>query len=122
MEKTRLIAALLIITIIFSCNHNEGNFMISNESDFDIDSLRIFPDSEVKVLSLKKNESVNYKTLMNLVKSDGSYRILFNVPKTNKTVFQKFGYFSNGYQTEDIINIKIMNDTILFDSEFKHLY
>ncbi|WP_299118735.1 hypothetical protein [uncultured Winogradskyella sp.] len=73
MNKNYTIFFIIVIMITFSCHHSEGNFNISNESDFDIDSLFIIPDSKTDYVSLKKSEKIHYKTQMNEAKSDGNY-------------------------------------------------
>jgi hypothetical protein len=115
-----LFCSICIISI--SCSPNKGKFKITNESDFKIDSLCILPDSKKKLIALKKGEHMNYEILMNKVKSDGSYIIAFKNSETNETVSQEFGYYTNGYQIEDVINIRVLNDTILINSTFKNSY
>ena len=122
MEKVRNILLLVIISISFSCSYSEGNFTISNESDFDIDSLSILPDSKRKHISLKKGEKVNHVVMMNEVKTDGSYFISFKNSESKEIISTAFGYYTNGYQVEDNMNIKILNDTIMFDSKFDNSY
>lgn len=113
---------LLGISCMLSCSSNEGKFQITNESDFDLDSLSILPDSNKLTIKIEKGESLKHRINMNEAKTDGSYFISFKNVETNKTISRGFGYYTNGYQTEDIINIKILNDTILINSEFKYLY
>lgn len=111
---------MLSIVLFASCSANEGRFNISNESSFNIDSLTIIPDSKNKFVSLKKGEKIEYITQMNAAKSDGSYWIYFKKPNAYESIFQNFGYYTNGSQIEDVINIRILNDTILIESKFKN--
>lgn len=113
---------LLIISCMLSCSNNEGKFLITNESDFDIDSLSILPDSNKLNIKIKQGESLKHYINMSEAKTDGNYFISFKNIETSKTISRGFGYYTNGYQTEDIINIKILNDTILINSEFKYLF
>jgi hypothetical protein len=55
---------------------------------------------------------------MNDVKTDGSYLISFKNSETKKVRSTSFGYYTNGNQVEDIINIKILNDTIITSGKF----
>ncbi|WP_282040660.1 hypothetical protein [Winogradskyella flava] len=122
MKRIENIFFIITLTVIFSCSHNEGHFNISNESDFHIDSLSIAPDSNKQIVTIKKGESLDLDIKMNEVKSDGSYFISFKNSMTNEIVSKAFGYYTNGYQVEDKINIKILNDTILIKSKFYNSY
>ncbi|WP_138433135.1 hypothetical protein [Winogradskyella algicola] len=122
MKRFKSLIVLMLFTLIFACNSNTGKFLITNKSNFDVDSLSILPDSEKALIRIKQGESLRHNINMNEVKTDGSYLISFKNETTNQTITRAFGYYTNGYQTEHIINIKIMNDTILINSEFKHLY
>ncbi len=120
MGKIKLLISSIMLIIIFSCSHNKGSFFISNESDFNIDSLSIMPDSKMKLSALKKGEEIKHDILMDKAKSDGSYFMTFKNSETNQTISQRFGYYTNGYQTESLINIRILNDTILINSKFNN--
>lgn len=122
MKRFKLPILLTLFIFIFSCDSHKGKFLITNESDFDVDSLSILPDNDQALIKIKQGESLKHSINMNKIKTDGCYFISFKNVETSKTVSRRFGYFTNGYQTDDIINIKIMNDTILVNSEFKHLY
>ncbi|MUU79666.1 hypothetical protein [Winogradskyella endarachnes] len=116
-----IIVYSLALVLLLSCSFNEGNFTVINKSDFKIDSLSIQPDSKHQMFSLDKNESITVNTNMNSVDIDGSYIISFK--RDNKTMTEKqFGYYTNGYQIEDIINITVLNDTILINSKFDKTY
>jgi hypothetical protein len=122
--KTNLKAfyGILLLSVVFSCGSNEGKFIISNESDFDIDSLYILPDSKKQIIKIAKGEHVNHDIKMNKVESDGSYFISFRNSETKKIRFTSFGYYTNGYQVEDNIRIKILNDTIMISSNFDDIF
>ncbi|WP_299111760.1 hypothetical protein [uncultured Winogradskyella sp.] len=122
MKNIINILLLVIVTITLSCSRNEGNFTISNESDFDIDSLYLIPDSKKQIIEIKKGEQVNLDIKMDEVKSDGSYLISFVNSSTNQKKSKSFGYYTNGYQMEDIINIRILNDTILISAKFDDIF
>ena len=57
-----------------------------------------------------------------MVKTDGTYSLSFKNESTGQTVSQDFGYYTNGYQVEDNMNIRILNDTIVFNSKFNSSY
>jgi hypothetical protein len=116
--KLKTTFTILLLTIVFSCSHNQGNFVISNECDFDINSLYILPDSNKQLINIKKGQIIKYNINMNDVKIDGSYLISFKNSETKKVRSTSFGYYTNGNQVEDIINIKILNDTIITSGKF----
>ncbi|WP_299113007.1 hypothetical protein [uncultured Winogradskyella sp.] len=109
---------ILLFSLLISCSNNKGEFIIVNESDFDIDSLSIMPDSKKQFIYIEKGSKIKYSIAMDEVSSDGSYFISFRNVKDNKRIEQRFGYYTNGYQTEKEIVITIKNDTILFKSNF----
>ncbi|MBC3844839.1 hypothetical protein H8K90_00470 [Winogradskyella echinorum] len=122
MKKSSSLLLTVIFLITISCSLNKGKFTITNDSDFDIDSLSIIPDSKKKLIALKKGDIVNHSILMDEVKSDGRYYLSFKKSGTNQIVSQGFGYYTNGYQIEDVINIRILNDTILINGKFNNSY
>jgi len=115
----RLIPVLFVFSLLFfSCHHDEGDFVIINASDFDIDSLSIVPDFKNQQLSLNKNQQKKLTTNMNRVSSDGSYRIIYKNKKNDNFEDISFGYYTNGSQIEKRILVTITNDTIIAKSEF----
>ncbi|MBU2920960.1 hypothetical protein KO504_06365 [Winogradskyella psychrotolerans] len=112
----------LTILLLFSCRSNEGKFMITNKSNFDIDSLSILPDSKQQFIRLGKSKTIDFITKMNKVTSDGSYVISFKNSENNTIISKRFGYYTNGYQIEDVINITVLNDTIMINSKFDTPY
>jgi len=112
----------ILLSCMFSCKSNDGHFIISNESDFDINNVSIMPDANKKIVHIKKGEVLNHNINMSEVKTDGSFTISFQNAKTNDSVSQAFGYYTNGYQIENVISIKVLSDTIIFDSKFDKLY
>ncbi|WP_418638429.1 hypothetical protein [Winogradskyella sp.] len=112
----------LTILLLFSCRSNEGKFMITNKSNFDIDSLSILPDSKQQLIRLGKSKTIDFFTKMNKVTSDGSYVISFKNSENNTIISKRFGYYTNGYQIEDVINITVLNDTIMINSKFDTPY
>ncbi|WP_179352695.1 hypothetical protein [Winogradskyella vidalii] len=109
---------LFIIATLYSCNYNEAKFIITNNSGFNIDSLRITPDSKKEYISLKKGEEVVHYIEMDDLNSDGSYLICFRNLDTKATTKQQFGYYNKGSQIEKNIMITIQKDTILTKSNF----
>ncbi|MDH7913193.1 hypothetical protein [Winogradskyella sp. SYSU M77433] len=108
--------------LLFSCDNNKGEFIIINESDFNIESLNIMPDSKKQFINLKKGETKEHFIFMDEVKTDGSYYMSYINSESKKAVLKPFGYYTNGYQIENAIHIRILNDTILVDGEFNKPY
>ena len=119
--KQNIIGILIFTMILTSCSNKVvADFEIINNTEFNIDSLKIEPNiSDVgKYISLKKGKKAEYKSDMTTIaKTDGAYQISFLVNGINKT--QVFGYFTNGYPLERITKIKIEKDTILIDQVFE---
>lgn len=113
---------LALFLLAFSCDLDKGQFTISNESDFDIEALSISPDADNRMISLKKGETAEHDINMEAVKNDGGYLISFKNESTGQTITRAFGYYTNGYQVEDNMNIRILNDTIVFNSKFNSSY
>lgn len=113
---------LALLLLVFSCDLDKGQFTISNESDFDIEALSIAPDADNSMISLKKGETVEHDINMKMVNTDGTYRLSFKNESTGQTITRAFGYYTNGYQVEDNMNIRILNDTIVFNSKFNSSY
>lgn len=105
---------LIVLVLVFSgCTfENKGNFNVSNKSDFDIHSVTIQPNSKEERITISKGKSVDLTTDMSKVRSDGSYLISFINSETGEQIERKFGYYTNGYQIEEMIFITIKNDTI----------
>ena len=119
MKKNIIIILILILTLTSCDNKVIADFEIMNNTEFNIDSLKIEPNtSDVgKYISLKKGEISEYKSDMTPIpKTDGDYQISFSVNGINKT--QIFGYYTNGYPLEKITKIKIEKDTIVIDQIF----
>ncbi|WP_053971754.1 hypothetical protein [Mangrovimonas sp. ST2L15] len=118
--KQNIIGILVFTLILTSCSNKVvADFEIMNNTEFNIDSLKIEPNiSDVgKYISLKEGEKAEYKSDMTTIsKTDGAYQITFLVNGINKT--QVFGYYTNGYPLEKITKIKIEKDTVLIDQVF----
>ena len=116
-----IIGILIFTMILTSCSNKVvADFEIINNTEFNIDSLKIEPNicDVGKYISLKKGEKAEYKSDMTTIaKTDGAYQISFLVNGINKT--QVFGYYTNGYPLERITKIKIEKDTILIDQVFE---
>lgn len=119
--KKNIIGILISILILTSCSNKViAEFEIMNDTEFNIDSLKIEPNISNlgKYIFLKKGEKFQYKSDMTTIaKTDGSYEISFLVNGINKT--QVFGYYTNGYPLERITKIKIEKDTIMIDQVFE---
>ncbi|WP_229719263.1 hypothetical protein [Winogradskyella schleiferi] len=108
----------IMITLFSSCSQYEGKFTVSNQSDFDIDSLTILPDTKQQSIRLEKGEKINYYSSMGEKIPEGSYSISFRNSKNKEMSSKKFGYYSSGMQLEDKINIIILNDDIEIEYVF----
>ncbi len=119
--KKNIIGILIFSLILTSCSNKVvADFEITNNTEFNIDSLNIEPNiSDIgKYISPKKGEKVEYKSDMTTIpKTDGDYQISFLMNGVNKK--QVFGYYTNGYPLERITKIKIEKDTILIDQVFE---
>ncbi|TGV02577.1 hypothetical protein [Flavivirga rizhaonensis] len=104
--------------LLYSCCTDNGKFLIKNNSDFDIESLSIIPDSKTQYFKIKKGDHIYINTCMNEVKSDGGYSITYKNISSGKTISNSFGYYTNGSQIEKRILILISNDGISYDSKF----
>ncbi|NRD20732.1 hypothetical protein HNV08_11790 [Winogradskyella eckloniae] len=114
------LASLLFLCT--SCHFNKGHFVITNASDFKIDSLAINPNTKQEFISLDQGESMAYSISMTEAKSDGSYFISYKNHENSNKISKSFGYYSNGHQIEDEIHITVLNDTVLIKSKFDKTY
>lgn len=119
----KIMGFLIMILLLTSCSHKViADFQVTNNTEFDIDSLKIEPNinEATKYISLKKGEMVEYKSDMTTIaKVDGGYTISFIIDGENKV--QNFGYYTNGNPLpfEEITKIEIKNDTILIEQILK---
>ena len=125
MKKLYIFISIPVLSLILlSCNNKViANFEITNETDFSIDSLKIEPMviTDGKYISLNNNETIAYEVDMTgIVKTDGSYKLSYYL--NGKTIIKDFGYYTNGYPIENLIEVTVLNDTILFNSKFYNSY
>ena len=113
-----MIYILALLFLVLSCDADKSKFTITNESDFNIDSLSISPDAQSKMISIKKGETIEHNINMKMVNTDGTYRLSFKNESTGQTITRAFGYYTNGNQIEDIIKVRILNDTIMTSGKF----
>ncbi|MBC2844815.1 hypothetical protein [Winogradskyella flava] len=122
--KKNTLKILVILLILSSCNNKvEAIFKISNQTGFEIDSLKIEPMviQDGKYISLKPEEEIKYSSDMTgIAKIDGNYRISYH--QNGETIVKDFGYYTNGYPLEDLTIIEILSDTILIKSEIDNTY
>jgi len=106
----------LIVLTLFSCNSFENGVevKIDNNSDETITDI-VFTTSEnletIEFESIDTNKSVKGFLSMEKNKVDGTYLIKFT-RKNGKIESKEIGYYSNGIPLEEIIEIKITNDSI----------
>jgi hypothetical protein len=110
---TKHIFLSLSTLFIFSCSFHQGDFKITNKSDFNLDSVSIIPNTKHQLVSIEKGETINYYTAMKEASSDGSYTISFQNSENKEIISKTFGYHSSGMQLEDEIQINITNDDVL---------
>jgi hypothetical protein len=119
----RIIIGFGILTLLMiRCDSKvTARFEIMNGADFILDSVRIIPNGyeSDKYITLGVNEKIEYLVDMSsIAKTDGDYQLNYiNEAGLMETLI--FGYYTNGYQIESVIRIRIETDTIIFDSEFK---
>lgn len=118
--KNSLIISLLIL-LISSCGRNSVEFNVQNKTNTKIDSIAIYvrgSQNNHAYFSLIPNESKTYiLDMRNIGMGDGSYRIDYQLtaPQINKIMH--FGYFTSGSSQNELINIELERDTILFEYE-----
>lgn len=106
----------LIVLTLVSCNYLKKGVevKIDNNSDEKITDI-VFTTSEnlesIEFESIDTNKSVKGFLSMKENKVDGTYLIKFT-RKNGKIESKEISYFSNGIPLEEIIEIKITNDSI----------
>ena len=113
-----LILLLAGASLVSACStgnvETKARFIIVNRSGSDIDSIRIEPDIDSKIMRVKSSDSINYYSNMtNLPKVDGAYSFRFRKTHSKKMQWFGFGYFTNGYPLEDYTRIIVFADTVL---------
>ena len=107
----------LIVLTLFSCNYLKQGIevKIDNDSNETITDI-VFTTSEnletIEFESIDTNKSVKGFLSMKENKVDGTYLIKLT-RKNGKIESQEIGYYSNGIPLEEIIEIKITNDSII---------
>ncbi len=116
-----IILISLMGTFCTSCGKKKAQFEITNDSNFNIDSLRIETHlmDTTNLISLKPGQTIKYATSMDGVGGDGAYYLWYHL--NSKQNFLQFGYYTNGAQFEESTQIRISKDTVLFHSEFGNL-
>lgn len=121
--KLKLLGFAVLILLLSSCDSKTTlKFEISNDSNTRIDSLRIIPSGYESdyFISIASNKATEYiMDMTDIVKVDGDYQIDF-IKDSNIRISKTFGYYTNGYPIEKLIQVKINNDTIIFDSELSN--
>lgn len=122
MKKNILLFALIISFISCEDKNDFLHLSITNQTSNDISNMKlytyvgggegklIFQDS-LFIGSISKGQKLEKDwDLKNLVKSDGSYYLVFTNNKNS--VDKKFGYFSNGILIDKKYNILISDNEI----------
>ena len=122
MRKAILLFALIISFISCEDKNDFLHLSITNQTSNDISNMKlytyvgggegkmIFQDS-LFIGSISKGQKLEKDwDLKNLVKSDGSYYLVFTNNKNS--VDKKFGYFSNGILIDKKYNILISDNEI----------
>jgi len=122
MRKTILLFALIISFMSCEDKNDFLHLSITNQTSNDISNMKlytyvgggegklIFQDS-LFIGSISKGQKLEKDwDLKNLVKSDGSYYLVFTNNKNS--VDKKFGYFSNGILIDKKYNILISDNEI----------
>lgn len=122
MKKTVLLFALIISFMSCEDKNDFLHLSITNQTSNDISDLKlytyvgggegrmIFQDS-LFIGNISKGQKLEKDwDLKNLVKSDGSYYLVFTNNKNS--VDKKFGYFSNGILIDKKYNILISDNEI----------
>lgn len=111
------IKIVIFFTTILSCSssNRKTHFTVINKSDYTIDSI-IITNMQTKTLSTKKmsiGDSMNLEIDFTKIKQkiDGEYEIFVYTKKD--TIYQNFGYYTNGSPGREKYWIQFLNDTIL---------
>lgn len=68
-----------MLFFLTSCKSNKAKFIITNNSDYKIDSLHIYPDSKNQYFFLNQKEQKVFYTGMDNVNNDGVFTIKFKM-------------------------------------------
>ena len=119
MQKMKQILFILLIsTTSTSCQKEiKAKFEIANKTDLIIDSINLksYDHNQTSdYLKLQPGESKIYlMDMTDLPKVDGNYLLTYKIDKIK--MYERFGYFTNGYPLEDITIIIIEFDTVIID-------
>lgn len=116
------IIILTLITSIVSCqNEINAKFEITNKTYNTLDSINIKSfDHKLNTnfLNLEQGETqIYFLDMTELPKVDGDYLLTFKENPTN-TKLKRFGYFTNGYPSEEVTKIEIRKDTVIIEQQF----
>ena len=115
---------LLIILIITSasCGNRHGvEFIIHNNSNIKIDSIRVSSSDKrttIKFVNIEKGATKQeFLDMGEVVKADGNYIVELSTLGIAKN--KSIGYYTNGYPSEEKIDIYFEGDTIKYKSKIK---
>ena len=114
------ICFLINIVICTSCNEQDLrqqiSFRVTNNTQNNIDFLILSTDKDQgKSLTYKipKGSSIDSKVdFKGVDRTDGAYKMKYKFSQSKDTLFEQFGYYTNGYPLEKELIINIYADSI----------
>ena len=110
MRSIFCIAGLLLV----SCQESIIEFVVHNQSDSQIDTVKVTSSDSLatfEIISINPNsQNKGFLDLANVIKTDGDYIIEVNSKGQNRSIH--CGYYTNGWPSEEIIDIYVTSDSI----------
>jgi hypothetical protein len=111
---------MLAILSLVSCDNRYGvEFIVHNESQETIDSIRISTSdkkSTIKLVQLQKGlTKVAFLDMADVLRIDGDYKV--EITSRGQTKINNVGYYTNGSPPDETYDIYFMADTIKFESK-----
>jgi len=102
-----------VTCVIVSCsNGNVAKFKITNLNSTPVDSVYFEPGnkSDRIFITVSPNKTLEYMLNMRGIHSNGAYGMYYK--QNNEWKKRIFGYYSKGYASEKMTEIKILPDTV----------
>ena len=109
-----IVLNFFVTCIIISCsNGNIAKFKITNLNSTPIDSVYFEPGnkSERIFFTVDPNKTLEYMLDMRGIHTDGAYSLYYK--QNDQWRKRTFGYFSDGYASEKMTEVKILPDTVI---------
>ena len=116
MNPMKQILTILILSLVSCDNRNGVEFIVHNESQGTIDSVRISTGdkkSTIKLFDIQKGlTKEDFLDMRDILKIDGHY--ILEITASGQTRTNDFGYYTNGFSLDKGIDIYFMADTIIY--------